>query len=300
MKRRNFIKQGIGAATAFSGAYIFGYKPAFGESGYDMAAVKGGEPAAMFDKAIEAMGGMSRYVKKNQRVVINPNIGWDASIERAANTNPYLIKRIIEHCFNAGAKDVYIFDHTCSNWRDAYESSGIERMAKEAGAKVVSGNSEEYYQDVSVPKGKILKNDKIHELILESHVYLNVPVLKHHGSGRLTIAMKNLMGINWDRRWWHRHGLHQCIADLPTKIKPDLNIVDAYRVMMDNGPRGVSTKDVVKMKSLIISEDILAVDIASAKLFGAEPMDIPFIRYGKEHGLGQHDLSRLKIKRIKM
>jgi len=252
----------------------------------------------MFDKAIQSFGGMRNFVKQNQTVVIKPNIGWDTSPERAANTNPKLVSQIIKHCFDAGAKDVYVFDHTCDNWTNCYSNSGIEKAAKDAGAKVVSGSSESYYQKVNVEKGKRLKETTVHELILESDVFINVPVLKNHGGAGLTISMKNLMGIVWDRRFWHRNDLHQCIADFASFRKPDLNIIDAYSVMKTNGPRGVSLADVISLKSQIISTDMVAADSAAAKLFGKVPSEIDYIRIADEMKIGTMDLSKLKINRI--
>jgi uncharacterized protein (DUF362 family) len=265
---------------------------------YDLVAIKGDEPDLMFDKAMQSFGSMKKFVKKNQTVVIKPNIGWDTIPERAANTNPKLVSQIIKHCFDAGAKDVYVFDHTCDNWTSCYSNSGIEKAAKDAGAKIVSGNSEGYYQKVSIDKGKRLTETTVHELILESDVFINVPVLKSHGGAGLTISMKNLMGVVWDRRYWHRNDLHQCIADYATFRKPDLNIVDAYAVMKKNGPRGVSEADVVNMKSLIISRDMVAADSAATRLFGKVPSEIDYIRIADEMNVGKMDLSKLKINRI--
>jgi uncharacterized protein (DUF362 family) len=110
--------------------------------------------------------------------------------------------------------------------------------------------------------------------------------------------MKNLMGVVWDRRWWHANNLHQCIADITSVIKPDLNVIDAYRVLKKNGPRGVSVADVVTMKSQIIAEDMVAADSAAAKLFGKDPKQIGHIRIADEMGLGSMDLSELTINRI--
>ncbi len=306
MKRRDFISKGIvggiaaGSLLSIPGFYskAIARPSSVQKTDYDLVAIKNGEPEVMFDSAIKELGGIGKFVKKGQSVVIKPNIGWDVVPEKAANTNPKLIKRIVEHCFNAGAKDVYVFDHTCDDWKRCYSSSEIEKYAKDAGAKVVPGNTESYYQEVKIPKGKSLKKDKVHELILSSDVFINVPVLKSHGSARLTISMKNLMGIVWDRGYWHRNNLQQCIADFPTFRKPDLNIVDAYSVMKQNGPRGVSLADVVVMKSQIISTDIVAADAAAAKLFGIEPADIPHIQNAFELGLGNIDLSKLNIKRL--
>jgi len=252
----------------------------------------------MFDTAIEALGGMKKFVTSGQKVVVKPNIGWDVPPERAANTNPRLISRIVEHCFNAGAKEVLVFDNTCNDWNKCYSNSGIEKAVKDAGGKMVPGNTEGYYHEVEVAQGKSLKNSQVHELILESDVFINVPVLKHHAATDLSISMKNLMGIIWDRRYWHRNDLHQCIADFTTYSKPDLNIIDAYRVMQKNGPRGVSVDDVGLYKSQIISADIVAADASATKLFGTEPEDVDYIKIADQMGVGTMDLKSLNIKRI--
>lgn len=305
MKRREFIKKSFGAGiiagTALSTgniSRIFGQGNKYFNNDFDLVAVKNGESNVMFDKAIEALGGISKFVKKNQTVVVKPNIGWDVVPEKAANTNPLLVKRIIEHCFNAGAKKVYVFDHTCDEWQKCYANSGIKKAAEDAGATVVPAHTESYYQTVNIPKGKTLKSDKIHELILSSDVFINVPILKNHGSAKLTIAMKNLMGINWDRGYWHQANLQQCIADLTTKIKPTLNIVDAYRIMKQNGPRGRSLSDVVITKTLLASTDIVAIDAAASKVFGIEPEDVAHIKIASELGVGNINLDNLNIKRI--
>lgn len=305
MDRREFFKKSTAAGIAAYGYFSFGSKlnayanPKTANTDiYDLVAIKGGEPESMFDTAIQSLGGMKNFVKKNQTVVIKPNIGWDAIPERAANSNPKLISQIIKHCFDAGAKQVYVFDHTCDNWKSCYSTSGIEKAAKDAGAMVVPGNSESYYHHADIPNGKRLKEATVHELVLESDVFINVPILKSHGSAELTVSMKNLMGVVWDRRYWHRNDLHQCIADFPTFRKPDLNIVDAYFVMKKNGPRGVSVADVVALKSQIISADIVAADAAAAKLFGKDPTDIDYIKIANDMNIGTMDLSKLSINRI--
>jgi len=305
MKRRDFfIKSagaglGLGAAMNLGGLHPLLAGPLY--DSYDMVAVRGGEPDVMFDRAIEAMGGMGKFVKKGQKVVVKPNIGWDVVPERGANTNPLLVKRIIEHCYRAGAKEVLVFDNTCDAWMKCYKNSGIEKYVKSAGGKMVPGNTEGYYHEVEIKQGKRLRKTKVHELILEADVLIDVPVLKSHDSAKLTISMKNLMGIIWDRRYWHKNDLNQCIADFATfHRKPDLVVVDAYNVMMKNGPRGVSRSDVVNMKAQIVTTDMVAADTASAKLFGLDPASIRYIRLAHEMGVGTMDLSSLNISRIKV
>ena len=304
MKRREFINKSFNAGLIAGAAFTIGdYRNIFPASRqlpsdkYDLAAIKGGEPDVMFDEAINTLGGISKFVKKGQTVVVKPNIGWDVTPERAGNTNPLLVSTIIKRCYDAGAKDVYVFDHTCDNWNKCYSNSGIEKAVKDANGKIVSGASEGYYQDTTVKQGKKLKSTKVHELILESDVFINVPILKHHSSADLTIGMKNLMGNVWDRGYWHSNNLHQCIADFTSFRKPDLTIVDAYYVLKRNGPRGVSKEDVLTLKSQIVSTDIVAADAAAAKLFGIDPEKIDYIKIADEMKLGTMNLSQLSIYR---
>lgn len=264
---------------------------------YDLVAVKNGEPDRLFDAAIESLGGMRRFVRPNQTVVVKPNIAWDVEPERAANTNPLLVRRIVEQCRAAGAKTVYVFDNTCDNWRSSYRSSGIEQAVRDAGGTLVAAQSERYYQPVEVG-GQRLAQAQEHELILESDVFINVPVLKSHSSATLTVSMKNLMGIVWDRRYWHRNDLHQCIADFATYRRPDLNVVDAFRALVHNGPRGVSVRDVTEMRSLLVSTDMVAADAAAARLLGLNPGEVDYIRLAAAQGVGRLDLENLSVQRI--
>jgi uncharacterized protein (DUF362 family) len=304
MERRDFLRTGIGLGLLTGvGSFFGGLDTLMANTTNnvaDLAAVRGGEPEEMFDKAIEALGGMERFVKKGQSVVVKPNIGWDAPPERAANTNPKLIGHIVKRCFEAGASEVNVFDKTCNQWDRCYRNSQIEKYAKDAGAKMVPGNTESYYTQVNVPRGKSLKDVKVHELIQKSDVFINVPVLKHHSSTKLSLGMKNLMGVVWDRKFYHSNDLHQCIADFISFKKPDLTIIDGYNMMSKNGPRGVSTADVVNLKALIASTDIVATDAAAAKMFGLEPNEVDHIKIAHEMGLGNMNLNELNISRIKI
>lgn len=271
----------------------------------DIVAVMGGEPEAMFRRAIAEMGGMGKYIKKGYKVAIKPNIGWDKTPALAGNTNPQLVAEIIKQCLAAGAKEITVFDHTCDDWIRCYKNSGIEDAAKAAGAKVMPAHEESYYRNIQLPAGKKIKSAKVHQAILDSDVWINVPVLKHHGGANLSISMKNYMGIVWDRRIFHSTDLQQCIADICTMSKkPVLNIVDAYRVMKTNGPRGISAADVVTAKSLFISQDIVAVDTAAAKFFGQireMPLEhVGHLANGQSLKLGTMDIDKLNIKRIKL
>ena len=304
MKRRDFLRTSALAGAAltldFKGlsAALMNNTVAV-EAVPDMVAVMGGEPAVMLDKALEALGGIEKYVKKGQKVVIKPNIGWDRTPELAGNTNPELVSALVKKCLAAGAEKVTVFDHTCDNWQKCYESSGIEKAAKAAGAIVMPANDEKYYRAVSIPNGKNLKSAKIHEALVEADVWINVPILKNHGGAKLTCAMKNYMGIVWDRRFFHQNDLQQCIADICTwEKKPVLNIVDAYRVMRTGGPRGNAGSEIKLMKSLLLSRDIVAVDTAAARLIGFDPAAVGHIGNAERLGLGTTQLDKIQIRKL--
>jgi uncharacterized protein (DUF362 family) len=270
-----------------------------------MVAVMGGEPAQLLERALLEMGGIGKYVKKGQSIVIKPNIGWDKRPDFAANTNPELIKALVEQCFKAGAKKVTVFDHTCDNWQKCYDNSGIKKAAEAAGATVVPANDEVYYKEVKLPQARILKSTKIHQAVLEADVWFNVPVLKNHDGAQMSIAMKNYMGIVWDRPYFHANNLQQCIADICTwPKKPALNIVDAYRCMRKNGPQGRSISDTSVLKTLIVSKDIVAADTAAIGLFNqVQPMDIKKVGHianGEKLNLGTQSIGKLNVKRIKL
>jgi len=310
MKRRDFFKSAaaVGLASVFRtnalgstlNSTASGNNMAV-QSAPDLVAVMGGEPAAMLTRALKELGGIGHFVKKGYKVVIKPNIGWDRKPELAANTNPELVGTLVRLCKSAGASEVVVFDHTCHDWK----KSGIEKAVTDAGGKMVPGNDETYYTEIELPRGVNLKKTKIHKSIVECDVWFNVPVLKHHGGAKNSIAMKNLMGIVWERGFFHGHDLHQCIADIATYHKaPALNIVDAYRIMKSNGPQGKSESDVATLKSLIISPDFVAADTASMKLFSqVQPTEIKDVRYialAEKLKVGTQNIESLNVKRIKM
>ena len=291
MDRRDFLKAfavaGAAATVQQVGAMDLMSQTMSNASGekVDLVAVMGGEPEEMFRRGIAEMGGMKNFVKPGMKVAVKPNIGWDKAPELAGNTNPKLVGEIIKQCFDAGASEVTVFDHTCDDWIKCYTNSGIEDAAKAAGAK--------------------MKTAKVHEAILDSDVWINVPVLKNHGGANLTISMKNLMGIVWDRGYFHQNDLQQCIADICSMDKMAvLNVVDAYRIVKTNGPRGRSASDVVLTKGLFVSQDIVAVDTAAAKFFNqvrSMPLEsVSHLANGQALGIGTMDLDKLNIKRIKI
>lgn len=310
MKRRNFFKIG-GAAAAVTALDFMSLQKAYGASGLasqsngELVAVMGENPAQMIIRAIEELGGIGKFVKAGDKVVIKPNISWAKPVMMAANTNPDLIGAFTKLCLDQGAKEVVVLDHTCNEWKACYKMSGIQKAVEANGGKMAPAHVESYYETVKLPQGKILKETKIHKEIVDCDVWFNVPALKHHFGTKMSISMKNMMGIVWDRRYFHKSGLHQCIADINTwEKKPALHIVDAYRTLTQNGPQGKGPEDVVLTKSLFASYDPVAVDTSAVKFFNQlKPMkleDVGHLKLGEELNVGSMDLAKKTIKRVKI
>jgi len=304
MDRRDFLKKS--AAIGFGMGLLIlpkGLRSAVTlaaqENSYpDLVALKGGTPRTMFERGMQEIGGMARFVKSGQTVVIKPNMSFDLSPEYGANTSPELVAAVVKQCKDAGARRILIIDHSLAHWERSSKNSGILEAAKREGAVYAQAEREGYYQKVSVVGGKRLKETAIHEALLEADVFINVPVLKHHGGAGVSGSMKNLMGCVWDRRTYHSSGLHTCIADFLYVKKPDLNIVDAYRVLTRNGPGGGNLADVAQMGQMIMSTDIVAADTAAFTLVGRSQGQVEHVRLAAEAGLGKMDLSKLNIARL--
>jgi len=298
MKRRELLRRlGLGVAAVGLGQVALGQKAGRQQQPVVVVAEKD-KPAELVRKAIKALGGMGRFVKKGNRVLIKPNIAFARPPEGAANTNPEVVAELVQLCFEAGAKEVIVLDYTLDPARITYEMSGIAKAAEAKGARMVYVSPRDFVP-IEVPKGKILSAYDVRVLkqVLDADVFINVPIAKTHGSARLTLGMKNLMGIIQDRGAWHRSGdLHQCIADFVTAVKPHLTVIDAIRILASGGPKGpgrVEQKD-----TIIASTDIVAADAYATTLFGLTPNDVPHIIKAAELGVGVADLKRVKIVKV--
>lgn len=280
----------------------------------DLVAIYGGSATEMFEKGIAEMGGIGRFVKKGQQVILKPNIGWDRTPDYGANTNPELVGLVTKLCLEAGAKEVLCFDNVCGNdWENRYTMSGIKDAVEKNGGKMVPANTESMFVECDLPKSVSLKKARIHKLAMNPDVFINIPVLKHHSGTKITAALKNYMGCVHNRMFWHGNNLPQCIADYAAyqKSKPcvTLTIIDAYRVMLERGPRGSEPKFAPVAKYQIISTDMVAADVAATQIFATvakqfkmgkpyELEEITYLPLAEKLGVGTMDLKKLNVKRI--
>ena len=263
-----------------------------------LSVAHGEDPAALTRRAVQALGGMERFVKPGQSVIIKPNICVAYhSPEYAATTNPQVVAELVTLCREAGASSVTVMDHPFGGTADqAYKISQIGDAVKAAGGQMAIMSSIKF-KDVAIPDGKDIKKWPIYQDALKADVIIDVPIAKHHGLARLTLAGKNLMGLTENRGSLHSN-LGERLVDLYTLFKPKLIVVDAYRMLMNNGPTGGNLNDVKLAKTLIASHDIVAADAYATTLFGLKPDAISYVKAGAARGLGTLDLKSIKIEEI--
>lgn len=293
MERRRFIKL-LGLSSLFWSSSL---RNLFASGGPVVAVAEGGDPALITRNAINALGGMKRFVKPGNTVVVKPNMGWDRTPELAANTNPLVVRAVVEECLQAGAKKVKVFDRTCNDERRCYKNSGIEAALKGLKGVEVKYLEEERFKKVAL-NGKALKEWDLYGEALSADVFINVPVLKHHGLSKLTIGMKNIMGImGANRGSIHKH-LDVALADINSVFKTHLVVVDATRILTAHGPQGGDIRDVKTLNKVIASTDIVAADAYATTLFGLKPEDIAVTVEAHRRGLGEIKVARMKILKV--
>ncbi|OGB67065.1 MAG: hypothetical protein A2Y94_10645 [Caldithrix sp. RBG_13_44_9] len=296
MRRRDFLKYSVAAG---SGALILGRPFELLGSQPDAVVVTGGEPINLINTALQNYGGIQRFISKGDIVVIKPNMGWDRAPEFAANSNPALISELTRLCFEAGAAKVKIFDRTCNNPQRCYQNSQIEASAKKLGAEVEQIRDFKF-KKISLPSGTILKEWPIYQDYLEADKIINVPIAKHHSLSTITLGLKNLMGVMGGSRGEIHNSFRQKLIDIDTHILPTLTVVDAYRILLRNGPNGGNLNDVKLAKTLIVSSCAVSADVLGLELFQQEIKNVGYIQEAIDRGLNKFDIAKLNVQRINL
>ncbi len=294
MDRRSFLKSA--GAAAFLAPAMVNHLMAAPEPPL-VAVAEGKDYQAITRKVLHAMGGMKRFVKSGDVVVVKPNIGWDRPVELAANTHPLVVKAVVEECLAAGAKRVKVFDYTCNDPRRCYVNSGIEAALKGMKQVEMKQIEPERFKMIQL-NGQFLKEWELYGEALSANVFINLPIAKHHGLSKLTLGLKNIMGIMGGNRGYTHRNLDTALADVNAYFKSHLTIIDATRILTAHGPQGGNLADVKVLNTVIASRDIVAADAFATTLFGLKPADIPVTVAAYKRGLGEMNLNRIKVVRV--
>ena len=305
LPRRDFMAKMLGLATGFlAGGFS---RPIFRTLGAQNR-IEGSTIAVITSRSLSAdaimsmvesgfrrIGGNERFIKKGMKVVIKPNIGWNSTPEMAHNTNPDLVEAVARMCIRRGAA-VTIFDRSVNSSRMTYRRSGILQAAHNAGASIEYLDSGKY-RDVRVPGGLYVDSLPVYTGILDADFVINMPIAKHHSSSRLTLSMKNLMGVIGGNRGYYHGDIHSSIVDFARTVKSDLVILDATRILTAHGPNGGTAADVKEPRTIVMGTNPVTVDAFAATLFNIQPSSLGFLKIAAREGMGEINIDKMKILR---
>jgi len=265
----------------------------------DVVITEGGEPTQLVQTALRELGGIERFISRNDVVLVKPNIGWDRTPEQAANTNPEIVAEIVRQCLSAGAKRVIVTDVSCNDARRCFQRSGIAAAARNAGAQVLLPDPSQF-KEVDL-EGEVLQTWQVFEPFLSADKIINIPIAKHHSLSGATIGMKNWFGMLGGMRAELHQRIHESLVDLADFVRPTLTVVDCYRVLMRNGPTGGSLADVELHKTLVAGTDPVAIDAYVAKRYwNLDVNALPYLKMASQRGLGSHEFDKVKSKLVKL
>jgi len=294
--RRKFLKT---AAAGVALGLVGGPSFSFANEEYDLAVISG-EPAAATKKALGAIGGISRFVKKGQRVVLKPNMSFARTPDFSATTHPLVVATVAQACVEAGAQQVLVLDHTLQRAELCLERTGIQDACKSiSGVHVLALQERKFFREIKIPQGKVLERVEVMKEIVDGQVLINIPVAKSHSATGVSLGLKGLMGMIWDRESFHsQYNINQAIADLATVIKPQLTILDATRALASGGPGGPG--EVKKPNLIIAGVDPVAVDsygVSIVPWYGQnfKGRQVEHLLIAHQRGLGKIDIDQLKI-----
>lgn len=294
--RRVFVKTAAaGLALGLPGKP----SPAHSIPDHDLVVVSG-DPAVATRKALETLGGIGRFVKKGQRVVLKPNMSFPTPPERASTTHPLVVATVAQACMDAGADRVVVLDFPLYKTELCLQRSGIRDACKSIrGVHVLGLDERKFFREVKVPQGKVLSRLEVLNEVLDCHVLINLPQAKSHSATGVSLGIKGLMGLIWNRWSFHTwYNINQALADLATLIKPQLTLLDATRALVSGGPGGPG--DVQKTNLVIAGVDPVAVDsygVTVAPWYGQQfkGRQVEHLLVAHQRGIGKIDLEHLRI-----
>ena len=260
----------------------------------DIALWRGADPDANVRAALEAFGGMAAFVSRGDRVAVKPNLLTAREPQYAATTNPDVVATLVRLAYEAGADDVVVFDNPTAPPRNAYDVSGVAAAVERAGGrmKVLADRD---FEQIEIPEGQARTSWPLVVDVFDADVFINVPIAKTHGLAGLTLSMKNLRGVMGGARGLIHQSFDEKIVDVNTLVKPHLVVLDAYRMLVANGPTGGSLADVREAQTVVVGTNQASVDAMGATLFDRSPSDLGWLRLAAERGLGEIDVDKLRV-----
>ncbi len=300
MRRRQFIRTSTAGLVGLAAAPLEGsalLRTLVGGSPPEAVWVEGGEPKELLAAALAAYGGMGSFIQPGDKVLVKPNIGFDRTPSQAATTNPDLVAEVVRLALAAGAREVKVMDRSVNDPRRCYDSSEIRAKATAAGANVRHIRKKQF-KKIELPNGRNLEKWSISTDYLAADKVINIPIAKHHSLARVTAGLKNLMGVLGGIRGRIHYGFSKNLIDITSAILPTVTIIDAYRILVANGPSGGNLADVRQPRTLIMSSCTVTADCLATGLFGLQHTDLGYLREAISRGINRFDPDNLNLKKI--
>ncbi len=256
-------------------------------------------------KAVElAIGSLDKIIKEGQTVLIKPNLAFQAPAESHAVVDPRVVEAVVAYVKeNSKAKEVWVGDNPSlgqhvGRAKPAFDASGMEKAARLGGVDKVIYFDETDVVEMDIPGAKVFKKAAVFKPLLDADVVINLPKMKVHLAGTVTLGLKNWNGIipnyhpDAQQQGAHRIELGQKMADLYRVRKADLTIYDAIIGMEGQGPHAGTP---IEMNLILAAEDTVAGDAVASKIMGFDPIEIPAVRCAATDGLGEMDIDKIDV-----
>jgi len=301
ISRRNFLKSSAALGGTALGASML---PKFTHAGLigsapDIISIPSADPMQNLHQALDPLGGIGSFIKSGNSVGLLINSPW---VHPGYYTHPDIALSTMQLCKDAGAGRIIVYKPVREGyWEESQYYEDMQPLLSE----VIYG---EERVTVDIPKGKLLNSADVFSIFMETDIFINIPVAKHHTGTIFSGVLKGLMGVSSrdTNRYMHspdgeytyakEEYLAGCIADLNLIRQPDLSIVDASVCAINNGPRGPG--DTTSPMRILAGTDPLAMDVYASSLIGMDPTEIHTFQVAKEHELGNNDLDSIKIKSL--
>ncbi|EPR42659.1 protein of unknown function DUF362 [Desulfovibrio sp. X2] len=303
MQRRDFLKwQMSGALWLAAGASLFAPSRLLAAAEPDVGVAKG-DPAAATRSAVELLGGMKRFVRPGQKVLVKPNMSFATDAASGAVTHPAVVSAIALMCKEAGASSILVMDNPLASAEACLERTGIRAACRDVGPDIVQAPSaERFFREAAIPGAREMESNVFLREALDADVLIAAPTAKSHSSAGVSLSLKGMMGLVRNRGVMHsRYDLDTAIVDLNTRLKPALVVIDAIYVLSTNGPGGPGK--VLREDTVIASADPVAADAYAVEAFEwygrrFKARQVGHVRQAAERGLGRMDLEALEIRQV--
>jgi uncharacterized protein (DUF362 family) len=285
------VQKMFSSPQVVSGLKDYSISPVTGQM---MSIVSGSVRSQTVRKAIELLGGIDRFVKPGETVLLKPNIGFARPPRVCATSHPDIISEVTKLCYKAGAKKVFVTDNPINDPKSCFELSGISAAAQKNGAEVILPKAD-YFKPLTLSGGKLIQNwPVLYEPFKNIDKVIGIAVVKDHHRSGASMTMKNWYGLLGGGRNIFHQDINTIIVELAMLVRPTLVILDATQVMVSNGPTGGSSSDLKQTNIMLAGCDQIAVDSFGATLLNMKPADLPYLLKAEGLGLGTTNFESLK------